>query len=71
LGKGTEQARPYITWKQAPPHPNGDLSQPIALLCARGERPCRRSAEKGDQLAPFQLIELHALLLAKGHRITD
>jgi hypothetical protein len=33
---------------------------------ARGERLCRPSAEKGDQLAPFQLIELHALLLAKG-----
>jgi hypothetical protein len=41
------------------------------ILSARGERLCRPSAEKGDQLAPFQLIELHALLLAKGHRITD
>ena len=32
--------------------------------CARGERPRCRSAEKRDELAPFQLIEWHRCSLA-------
>src|SRR5262249_49505370 len=37
-----------------PPHP-------ARLLRARRERPRRRAAEKRDDLAPFQLTNLHAL----------
>jgi hypothetical protein len=31
------------------------------LLRARRERPRRRGAEKGDELVPFELIELHSV----------
>src|SRR5262245_13866525 len=31
------------------------------LLCARRERPRRRAAEQRDEIAPFQLIELHSV----------
>ena len=38
------------------------IAAPLALLRARRERPRRRrAAEQGDELAPFQLIELHRL----------
>jgi hypothetical protein len=31
----------------------------IAVCCARRQRPCRRAADESDELAAFQLIELH------------
>jgi hypothetical protein len=33
-------------------------------LRARRQRPCHRAAEKGDELAPFQLTQLDVLPLA-------
>jgi hypothetical protein len=44
------------------------LRKPITagwLLRARRERPRHCRAEKGDEGAPFQLIELHSALAAK------
>jgi hypothetical protein len=45
----------------------------IAGCCARGKRPCGRAAEQRDELAPFQLSELHSAAAAKtgfaGYRI--
>jgi hypothetical protein len=35
-------------------------------LCTCGKRPRRRSGEKRDELAPFQLSELHTLPLIRG-----
>src|SRR6516164_5943333 len=36
------------------------------LLSARRERPCRRAAEKRDELAPFQLIKFHSIPASQG-----
>ena len=36
------------------------------LLRTRHERPCCRAAEKRDELAPFQLTELHARPPSEG-----
>src|SRR3981081_2099004 len=37
------------------------------LLRARSERPCnRRAADERDELAPFQLIELHSIPASQG-----
>jgi hypothetical protein len=33
----------------------------VRPLRARRERPCRRAAEQRDELASFQLIELHSV----------
>jgi len=33
----------------------------IPGCCARGKRPSDRAAEKGDEVASFQLIELHPI----------
>jgi hypothetical protein len=40
------------------------------VLRARRERPRRRAAEQRDELAPFQLIELHRTPASQG-RIAD
>src|SRR5262249_6377286 len=38
------------------------------LLRARRHRPCRcRAAEKRDEVAPFQLMELHRAPASQGH----
>jgi hypothetical protein len=43
-------------------HQHADPSHPRALLRARRERPRGyRAAEQRDELAPFQLIELHSM----------
>jgi hypothetical protein len=36
------------------------------LLRARRERPRRRATEQRDELAPFQLIELHSVPASQG-----
>src|SRR5262249_52177190 len=42
------------------------VTHALALLCARRERPSRRrAAEQRDEVAPFQLIELHSVPAAK------
>jgi hypothetical protein len=38
-------------------HKHADAPHELALLHTRRERPCRRSAEKRDELASPQLIE--------------
>ncbi len=38
-----------------------DPPPPLRFLRARRERPRRRAAEQRDELAPFQLIELHSV----------
>src|SRR5262245_43186765 len=41
---------------------HADAPHPLAPLRARRERPqCRGAAEKADELAAFQLIELHSV----------
>src|SRR5262249_51265847 len=40
---------------------NTDAPHTLALLPARRERPRRRAAEKRNELAPFELIQLHPL----------
>jgi hypothetical protein len=35
-------------------HKHADPPHPLALLCARRERPRRRTAEQRDELAPPQ-----------------
>jgi hypothetical protein len=45
---------------------NSDPPHPIRLLCTRRKRPCRRPADQRNELALFQLIELHTLPLARG-----
>jgi hypothetical protein len=48
-------------------HQNADAPHPFALLCARRERPRgRRAAEQRDELAAFQLIELHSIPASQG-----
>jgi hypothetical protein len=43
----------------------------IAGCCARAASgPRRRTAEQGDELAPFQLIKLHSIPAKQGRRIT-
>jgi hypothetical protein len=36
------------------------------LLRARHERPCNRAAEKRDELASFQSVELHLIPASQG-----
>jgi hypothetical protein len=40
---------------------HSDLSHPLGLLRARRKRPCSCAAEQRDEVAPFQLIELHSV----------
>src|SRR5438067_5466306 len=48
-------------------HKQADLPHPIGLLRVRGEWPCsRQAAEHGDELASFQLIELHSMPASQG-----
>jgi hypothetical protein len=42
-------------------HQCAHAPHPLRLLRVRRERPWRRAAEERDELAPFQLIELHTL----------
>ena len=54
-------------------HEHANSPNAVSLLRMRRDRPrgCR-SAEQRYELTPFQLIELHTLLLARGRdRITD
>src|SRR5262249_23311175 len=44
------------------PHQHADASHTLGLLRARRERPCRRAAEKRDELAAIHL---------RGHSITS
>jgi hypothetical protein len=46
---------------------------PRPLPCAGRERPCLRDIKERDAFAPFQFLELHALLLAREwwQRIKD
>jgi hypothetical protein len=46
-----------IRKKRPVEHP--DAAHPLGLLRAQRKRPRCRSGEKCDELAPFQLIELH------------
>src|SRR5262249_52386055 len=47
-------------------HEHADAPHPLALLRARRERPCGSAADERDELAAFQLIELHSFPPAKG-----
>src|SRR5262245_3125794 len=47
---------------------HADPPHPLALLRARRERPCGHP-EQRDELAPFQLIELHAVPTSQGRII--
>jgi hypothetical protein len=42
-------------------HQHTDPPHPFGLLRTRCERPSRGAAEQRDELAPFQLIELHSV----------
>src|SRR5262249_43995137 len=50
-----------------------DAPHSLTLLRARRERPCRRRAEQGDEIAPFDLTELPPLIPGQGaaSSITD
>jgi hypothetical protein len=41
-------------------------SDSLALLRPRRERPGRRAADERDELASFQLIELHSVPVSQG-----
>jgi hypothetical protein len=46
---------------------HSDPPQPVWLLrVRRGRRRSRRAAEQQNQLAPFQLIELHSIPASQG-----
>jgi hypothetical protein len=53
----------------AAPPSSADAPHPLGLLCPRRERPRCRAAEQRDEVAAFQLIELHSFPPAKG-RVT-
>jgi len=44
-----------------PVHEHANAPHPLGLLPARDNRPCRRSTERREEGAPFQLIELHSV----------
>jgi hypothetical protein len=56
----------YLRWFQGLQH--ADAVHPLWLLRPRRERPRRRAAEQRDELAPFQLIELHYIPASEGRR---
>jgi hypothetical protein len=47
-------------------HEQADAPYPSGLLSARRERPRGRAAEQRNQLASFQLIELHSVPVSQG-----
>jgi hypothetical protein len=48
-------------------HEHADTPHALWLLRARRERPCdRRAADERDELAAFQLIELHSIPASQG-----
>jgi hypothetical protein len=47
-------------------HEHTDARNFSELLRARRERPGSRAADKRDELAPFQVIELHSVLASQG-----
>jgi hypothetical protein len=48
-----------------------DPSHPVALLRARHEGPCRRAADKGDELASFHSTDLHLVTCQPGLGLQD
>ena len=49
------------------PRPETPMVGSFPDCCARGERPCRGAAEKRDELAPFQPMELHSMPAGQDH----
>src|SRR5262249_15064224 len=83
IGRPTELLRPLL--ECVPPslsflisflerHQRADEMYLSRLLCARRERPRGSAAEQRDELAPFQLIELHSVPSQgpiAGYRISE
>jgi hypothetical protein len=58
---------PIVPPPVAPVYQNPNTAYPVALLAARRERPRSRSAaEQRDEIASFQLIELHSTPASQG-----
>src|SRR5262249_30153966 len=55
------------SWPTGPLHFGNQDHRHCGLLRAGRERPRRRAADKRDEVAAFQLIELHSFPPAKGH----
>src|ERR1700741_1680625 len=46
----------WMRWRRR--HQHTGARYPSGQLCARGQRPCSRAAEKGDEPAPFHCLIL-------------
>jgi hypothetical protein len=62
LAKSAQALRVSV-WRRDVEKPNHRHRR---LLRARHERPCRRTAEQPDELASFQLTQLHVLPLPES-----